>query len=112
MRAALMQVQAMLEAQFPSSPDTVESCLRRIKVVESCNLSTSMVVLEVVQETVGSAPLLVIMDGLYELAQQAKVGASVVLLVLRLLVQDGRGNVVMVADEFAACFIWTTLLRQ
>lgn len=76
MRAALTQIRATLEALFPASAEAVESYMRRIKVVEASNLCTSMAVLEVVQDTVGSAPLLVVMDGLYDLAQQAKVSVK------------------------------------
>src|SRR3546814_9764275 len=69
-RAALAQAQTMLESLFPSSADVVESCLRRVKVIEGCNLCNSMAVLAVVQDTVGAAALLGIMDGMYDLAQQ------------------------------------------
>ena len=54
----------------------VQTCalpIYRLKIVETCNICTSMAVLEIAHDTIGTAPLLLIIDGMYDLAWQAKV---------------------------------------
>lgn len=74
MREVLVTIKTMLETMFPASASSrLPAYLSRIKVVETSNVSPILAVLQLVQDTVGSAPLLMVMDGIHDLGIQAKV---------------------------------------